>query len=174
LTCDFELRKDLSQEMLLHLVRVESDLPGRTRSWYIKSCEFCARNYLQHGRSVDSIKRCSNLVSLDQSDDDGDGSFWFCRETADPIDLHSELITQDIVDLLVPQLTDAQRQILSLLMHGCGVREIARELSVSHPTVIKHQRKIARIASILLLDSACVAARDGASANAARRECLDS
>ena len=161
LTCDFEPRKDLSQEMLMHLVRVETDIPGRTRSWYIKSCEFRARNYLQHGRSVDSIKRCNNLVPLDPNDGDRDGSFWFCWEAADPIDLHGELIAQDIVDLLISQLTDMQQQILSLLMHGFSVRETARKLSVSHPAVIKHRRKIARIASGLLRDSGCTVPRDG-------------
>ena len=156
LTCDFELRKDLSQEMLIHLVRVEAALPGRTRSWYIKSCEFCARNYLQHGRSVDSIKRCDNLELLDHGGNDRDSSFLFCREAADPIDLHGELITQDIVDLLALRLTVAQQQILFLLMHGFGVREIARELSVSHPAVLKHRKRIARVASVLLRDSACI------------------
>ncbi len=55
LSADTELQKDLLQEMFIHLVRIEAELPGHTPSWYIKSCEFHARNYLKHGRSVDSL-----------------------------------------------------------------------------------------------------------------------
>jgi DNA-directed RNA polymerase specialized sigma24 family protein len=154
LTGDLELQKDLLQEMFIHLVRVEADQPGQTLSWYIQSCQFRAGKYLARGRSVDSIKRRENLVPLGQTDDDD--IFCLCLDTADPIDLHSELITRDIVDLLVPQLTDVQQQILFLLMHGFGVREIARELRVSHPTIITQRKKIARAASALLADSGCI------------------
>jgi DNA-directed RNA polymerase specialized sigma24 family protein len=150
LTGDFDLQKDLMQEMFIHLLRVEAAQPRQTASWYIKSCEFCARNYLDRGRSVDSIKRQKDIVPLDPSDDDG---HCVCPDALDPMDLRSELITRDIVDLLVPQLTAMQQQIFSLLMHGFGVREIARHLRVSHPTVIKYRKTIARIASDLLADA---------------------
>lgn len=151
LTGDHELQKDLVQEMFIHLVRVETELPERTLSWYLQSCLFRARNYLALGRSVDSIKRRNNLVPLGYSDD-GDDSDYFCLDAVDPIDLHSELITRDIVDQLLPRLTDVQQHILFRLMHGFGVREIARELCVSHPSVIQHRKKIARIAFCLLQD----------------------
>jgi DNA-directed RNA polymerase specialized sigma24 family protein len=157
LTVDLELQKDLMQEMFIHLVRVEADRPGQTLSWYLQSCQFCARNYLDRGRSIDSIKRQKNLVQLDQGDDDSEGIFQFGLDAVDPVDLRGELITRDIVDLLVPQLTVAQQQILFLLMHGFGVREIARRLCVSHPTIIKHRKQIARSASALLVDAGCFA-----------------
>jgi DNA-binding CsgD family transcriptional regulator len=154
LTGDLELQKDLMQEMFMHLVRVEADQPGQTPSWYLQGCQFHARGYLARGRSVDSIKRQKDLVSLDQGDDN-DSTICVSLDSPDPIDLHGEVITRDIVDLLVPQLTDLQQQILSLLMHGFGMREMARELRVSHPTVIKHRKRIARIASALLVDAGC-------------------
>ena len=154
LTGDLELQKDLVQEMFMHLVRVESDQPGQTPSWYLQGCQFQARNYLDRGRSIDSIKRQKNLVSPDHGDNNG-GTICVSPDALDPIDLHGEVITRDIVDLLVPQLTAVQQQILSLLMHGFGLREIARELRVSHPTVIKHRKRIARIASALLVDAGC-------------------
>jgi DNA-directed RNA polymerase specialized sigma24 family protein len=165
LTSDLELRKDLVQEMFIHLVRVEVDRPGKTLSWYLQSCQFRGRNFLNRGRSVDSIKRGNNLVPLGQSDDDGDESFWLCLDVVDPIDLHGELITRDIVDRLVPQLSDAQQRILFLLMHGFGVREIARELRVSHPAVIKHRKRIARTAAALLADSTHLGSRNGSNGN---------
>jgi len=163
LTGDLDLQKDLMQEMFIHLVQVEADRPGQTLSWYLQGCHFRARDYLDRGRSINSIKRGNNLVPLDQRDDDND-SLGVCPDAPDPIDLHSELITRDIIDLLVPQLTDVQQQILFLLMHGFGVCEIARELHVSHPMVIKHRKSIACTASALLADSAGIGSRTASNA----------
>jgi RNA polymerase sigma factor (sigma-70 family) len=162
LSVDRELRKDLMQEMFMHLVQQEANRPGQTRSWYIQSCRFRARTYLNHGRSVDSIKRGKNLVSLGQSDY-GDDRYDFCHDLTDPIDLRSELITRDILALLLPHLTDIQQRILFLLMHGFGLREIGREIHISHPMVIKHRKKIALIASDLLTDAVCIGSRNDAS-----------
>ena len=153
MTRDLELQKDLLQEMFIHLVRVQVELPGRTPSWYTKSCEFHARNYLKHGRSVDSHKRARNLVPLGQVSNDVDGKVLFLLEPVDPLDLHSELVTQDVVDLIMLRLTETQQRIFFLLIRGLGVREIARELRITHPAVIKHRRKIARIAIELLQET---------------------
>jgi RNA polymerase sigma factor (sigma-70 family) len=152
LTGDFELQKDLMQEMMVHLIRVQSELPDYTLSWHIKSCEFHARNYLKHGRSIDSPKRCHNLVPLAFDGGDGSGEAEVSMEAIDPLDLHRELIAQDIIDLVVARLSETQQQILFLLMNGLGVREIARELGVSHPAVVKQRKKIARITEGFLSD----------------------
>jgi len=153
LTSDPELQKDLMQEMFIHLLRVQVECPKRTLSWYIKSCEFQARNWLKHGRSVDSLKRARSLVSLGQDSEDDGCNRERCVDAADPVDLEGELITQDIVNLIVPQLTETQQHILFLLMKGFRVREIAREMSISHPAVIKHRKRIARIAHEFLTES---------------------
>jgi RNA polymerase sigma factor (sigma-70 family) len=150
LTGDFELQKDLLQEMFIHLVRVETEQSGHTPSWYIKSCEFHARNFLKHGRSVDSLKRARNLIPLGQTYEDTDGHVFCVIEAVDPLDAFGEVMTNDVVELVVPQLTDTQREILYLLMKGLGVRQVARELGVSHPSVIKHRRKIGRLVSSFL------------------------
>ena len=159
LTGDLDLQKDLMQEMFIHLVQVETDRPGQTLSWYLQGCHFRARDYLDRGRSINSIKRSNNLVPLDQRDDDDD-SLGVCPDAPDPVDLYSELIARDIVDLLVLKLTMVQQQILFLLMYGFGVYEIARELGVSYPAVINHRKRIARTAAALLADSACIGSRN--------------
>jgi len=146
LTANEELRKDIVQEMLVHLCHVEIDKPGRTESWYVKSCEYRARNYLKVGRSVDSLKRARDLVPLGQTAEDFDGHVFCLVDAVDPSDGHAELVAQEIVELVMPQLNAMQQEILYLLMKGLGVREIARELKVTHPAVIKHRRKIARLA----------------------------
>jgi hypothetical protein len=62
-----------------------------------------------------------------------------------------------------------QQQILFLLMKGCGVRETGRAVGITHPAVIKHRKKIARIARELLQESegigVAVAVRNGANEN---------
>jgi RNA polymerase sigma factor (sigma-70 family) len=150
LTADFDLQKDLLQEMLIHLCRVEVDKPGRTPSWYVKSCEFHARNYLKLGRSVNSLKRARNLIPLGDSTHESEGHVFCFFDAVDPQDDLAELVTRDILELVMPQLTETQQEILYLLMKGLGVREIARELQMTHPAVIKHRRKIAHIAGPLL------------------------
>jgi len=156
LTGDVELQKDLLQEMFIHLVRVEVELPGHTPSWYIKSCEFHARNCLKHGRSVDSLKRARNLVPLGQTDNDADEHVFCMVDAIDPLDAFAELMTNDVVRLVAPHLSEAQQKTLFLLLKGMGVREIARELGITHPAVIKHRRKIAQLMSSFMNEQATV------------------
>jgi len=40
LTPDRELQKDLMQEMLLHLLRIQNAKPGKTEGWYIRAVSF--------------------------------------------------------------------------------------------------------------------------------------
>jgi RNA polymerase sigma factor (sigma-70 family) len=143
LTGDAELQKDLLQEMFVHLFRIQNSQPAKTPSWYVKSCEFHARNYLRRGRSIDSFKRARNAIPLDAPRID----------PIDPLDLRSEIIANDIIDLILPHLTDTQQRVFFLLLQGLGVREVARALGVSHPAIVKQRRKIALLASTLLKES---------------------
>jgi len=90
-------------------------------------------------------------------------------EPVGPIEIQGELITSDVLNLILPLLSDMRQRVLFLLMKGCGVREAARELGITHPAVIKHRRKIARIARELLQESegvgVAVAVRNGAEDN---------
>lgn len=149
---NLDLQKDLMQEMFLHLVRIQTAAPGQTASWYLRNCELHARNYLlKHGCGIVSSgpaeeaphddKRCAN------------GALAPCPSIG-PIEIQGEPITNDIANLILPLLSGRQRQVLFLLMKGCGVRQTARELGVTHPAVIKHRKKIARVAHELLQDFA--------------------
>ena len=166
LTADPDLQKDLMQEMFVHLVRIQTAEAGQMLSWYLKSCEFHACNYLKFGRSSDSLKRAGNGVPYDEIPDGNDAPG---ASPAPSIEIQGELITNDIVNRILPQLSDMQQQILFLLMKGCGVRETGREVGITHPAVIKHRKKIARVARELLRESAglggTVAAHNGANGN---------
>ncbi len=146
LTSDHELQKDLMQEMFVHMVQMRTREPGKTLSWYIKSCEFHARNHLKLGRSIDSHKRAKNGISLDGASEEHSATVEHDIQVAASIDLYGELITNDLVDLIMPHLTESQQKTMLLLMKGMGVREIARELGITHPAIIKHRKKIARVA----------------------------
>jgi hypothetical protein len=52
-------------------------------------------------------------------------------------------------------------------MKGCGVRETGREVGITHPAVIKHRKKIARVARVLLQESTVedLARHNGADGN---------
>jgi DNA-directed RNA polymerase specialized sigma24 family protein len=173
LTADPDLQKDLMQEMFVHLVRIQTAEAGQTLSWYLKSCEFHARNYLKPGRRIDSLKRSGNGVpdeeapAVDNGEPRGNGAAYSPAAVA--VEIQGERITNDIVNRIVPRLSDMQQQILFLLMKGCGVRETGREVGITHPAVIKHRKKIARVARELLRESAglggTVAAHNGANGN---------
>src|ERR1051326_1730523 len=151
ITADIDLQKDLVQEMLVHLLQAQRDRPGQSTSWYFKSCEFHGRNFLRLGRSIDSYKRAKGRVQ--SSPDPGPAKEGFFPEQFFPrMDLvesrngQDGLLGDDIYQLIAPRLSDRQRSIVTLLMQGHGVREVARQLGITHPAVIKHRKKIARIA----------------------------
>src|SRR5437870_5655398 len=55
-TADASLYEELMQEGMIHLWQKETRHPGHTRSWYLESCKFKLRAYLELGHSVDSLK----------------------------------------------------------------------------------------------------------------------
>jgi hypothetical protein len=161
LTGDLDVQKELMHEMFLHLVRMRTVDPDRPLSWYLKSCEFRARNHLKldgpSGASMPEVMPVGN----ERGGVDGRSS----SPLVGQIEIQGELITGDVLNLILPLLSDRQQQVLFLLMKGCGVRETGRQLGITHPAVIKHRKKIARIAHELLQESegigVAVAVRDG-------------
>src|SRR5206468_9208579 len=71
LTADQALQDDLMQECLIRLWQLESEEPGRTRSWYLQNCRFHLQHWLASGRSLDSRKRANgdNRITLDGDND---------------------------------------------------------------------------------------------------------
>jgi DNA-directed RNA polymerase specialized sigma24 family protein len=150
LTSDTELRRDLVQEMYVHFMSQVAEDQEHSLTWYVKGCEFHGRNYLRRGRSVDSLKRARGQVLLRVEPG--------VREESSPTDLvESESMTtdgtmysEDVLAQLDPYLSARQKVILERLMRGYGVRQVARELGISHVAVIKHRRKIAKIAAEIM------------------------
>lgn len=140
------LDEDLMQEALIHWWQIQERHPGQTRSWYLQNCRFHLQHHLASGRSVDSLKR-RNLQVHDSSEGDDEGNSW--ENLAGPDSVMADVSARDMLFALVKWLSDRERMILHFLVEGMGVREIARQLDVSHPTVIKSRRKIAGLAKAL-------------------------
>ena len=154
LTRDTFLQQDLMQEMSVCLMDAEQRAPGKTLSWYIKAGEFCARNYLSRGRSIDSFKRRAygtNLAELEFRRLDRKQARF---ELLDPTDLRGELAIKDLVERLTSLLSTDEQETLGLLLEGFGVRAVARKRGVTHPVIVKQRRKIAHLASRLLQEAA--------------------
>jgi hypothetical protein len=156
LTSDLDVQKDLMREMLAHFVRVRAVTPGQTLNWYFRSCEGHARDYLELDR---------NILPQDEFPFVNDA-----RSVLDPrpasrsvgsIEIEGQRIGTDVLDLFLPLLSDMQQQVLVLLMQGCGVREAGRRLGITHPAVIKHRKKIARIGREILQQPAGIGASNG-------------
>jgi DNA-binding CsgD family transcriptional regulator len=143
MTGDATLREDLMQEALIHLWLLEEQRPGQTHSWYLQGCKFHLQHYLTAGRSIDSGKRRAGRVSLPEIPEDQCDLFGQA-ETEGPI--VGLIHTREIIFLLSQRLSSQEKSILNCLADGLGAREIAARLKVTHPTIIKYRRKIARLA----------------------------
>ena len=139
LTNNAALHDDLMQEALTHLWLQECRLPGQTQSWYLQSCKFHLQHCLQAGRSIDSVKRRERQVSITDQEENGE---LVALGVTDSV-AFSHVSEREVVNWLSARLQPIEQIVLSQLTAGWGVREIARQLSVSHPTVIKCRRKIA-------------------------------
>jgi DNA-directed RNA polymerase specialized sigma24 family protein len=144
LTQDPSLREDLMQEALVHLWLLEEQRPGQKPSWYMQSCKFRLQHYLAAGRSVDSGKRRGRQVALKPEDDDSGVEFGLWESENAVLGL---VAAREIVMLLHGHLSLREQSVLSGLTEGMAVREIATQLRVSHPTVLKDRQRIAQLAS---------------------------
>jgi RNA polymerase sigma factor (sigma-70 family) len=146
LTSDYTLRKDLMQEALIHLWKIQMQRPGQTESWYLQNCRYHLQHYLSSGRSMDSLKRNSARVEL-SSECEEDEALWLDREQTDLV--REAVSARDLIAALSKKLTPRERMVLLFLADGLGPREIAKRLKVSHPMVIKYRRKIAKMVSLI-------------------------
>ena len=131
------------QEALIHLWLLEERRPAQSRSWYLQSCKFHLQNFIAAGRSVDSLKRMRGMVSLSDGDDHVEEliSDFYGESTT-----FAHVSARDIMMSLANRLAPFERSVLGYLGEGLHAREIALRLNVTHPTVIKHRRRIAALA----------------------------
>jgi hypothetical protein len=143
LVTDSAMQKDLMQEGLLRLCRLETEKIGQTRSWYLQNCRFHLQHWLALGRSLDSFKRDidDNRVVIDTVADE---------ETLEGYDTNGELFelvcAKDFVSTLACHLKPRERALLGGLAEGLVLRDVALQLNLSYRTALNYRRKIAGLA----------------------------
>jgi DNA-directed RNA polymerase specialized sigma24 family protein len=144
-TCTFNptLRQDLMQEARLHLWRLESRHPGQAISWYLCGCRYHVQHCLARGRSVDSGKRRTGQLEVD----DETGIYLEqLEELTTGNETFEEAAVHDLLETLGVSLRPCERIVLLCLAEGANTRLISDRLGMSCPTVAKYRRKIARLA----------------------------
>jgi DNA-binding CsgD family transcriptional regulator len=142
-TGDPTLQQDMLQECLVCLWKIESEKPGRTRSWYLQNCRFHVQHWLAAGRSLDSHKRAlgGNRVPLHGTEEDTALDGYHTNG-----ELFEAVSVRDLVSTLAPMLKPAERIVLRGLAEGLVLREIASRSGISYPTALKYRRRIAALA----------------------------
>jgi len=129
---------DLYQEICLYLWQHYSQgLPiGINEAYVIKGCEFHIQNFLRKGRpkaifsSLDELIAPGGLTLADILEDKKE-------------DFRSSIEEKLTVDEIIALgLTEKEKSALSFLLKGYTVREIAKELGISHVMVLKYKKKI--------------------------------
>ena len=151
LTSNSALREDLMQEALIHLWQIQEQRPGQAESWYLQNCRYHLQHYLAAGRSVDSPKRSFAQVHLVDNGEDGADSLELLGNIESYDAILAIVSARDIVESLSKLLSEREQSILAYLAEGLGTCDIAKRLSISHPMVIKHRRKIAALATKLAI-----------------------
>jgi DNA-directed RNA polymerase specialized sigma24 family protein len=139
------VQEDLVQEMVSHLVRLRSHTPGRSPDWYLRACTFHARLCLQQRRRVRPTPAMAFTVQRVPAPANGG---------PEPMAVFDEVVAFGLDDRLGERLTPRQREVFDRLLAGRGLREIGRELGISHVAVIKLRNKIARTGQVMLRTAA--------------------
>jgi RNA polymerase sigma factor (sigma-70 family) len=145
-TRDKASREDLTQEAMIHLWQQELRCPEQSESWYIQSCLFHLRNYVQRGRSLDSPRRRRARGSLTAFSPPADSTEVHLERDESPL---PTVCANDMLALLLPKLKAREREVLCCLAEGMELGDIARKLRVSRQAVGKQRRKIALVATKL-------------------------
>lgn len=145
-TSDRASREDLAQEAIIHLWQKELRCPEQSESWYIQSCLFHLRNYIQRGRSLDSPRRRRARGSISTVSRRADSAEVHLERDESPL---PTVCANEILALLLPKLKGREREVLCCLAEGLELGDIARRLRVSRQAVGKQRRKIAQVATRL-------------------------
>lgn len=121
LTSDVELRNDLAQEMRIRLWKALLESTSHTDSYLRQACVRSARDYIKSGRSVDSRKRRSTVVTYD--------------DQAPVADDRAAIETIEFVQRLRDDLIGRARDVADLLGRGRAPVQIAAGFGVSRQAI---------------------------------------
>ncbi|MFH1791084.1 MAG: sigma-70 family RNA polymerase sigma factor [Candidatus Omnitrophota bacterium] len=131
---------DLFQEMCLYLWQHYGEgLPiGINESYVIKGCEFHLLNFLRKGRK--SFK----TVSLDEPVNENGLTLKETLASPQDASLYDMDARITIDNIRSRGLTKKENEVLTLLLKGHTVREIAGIMGISHVMVLKHKKNVVK------------------------------
>lgn len=130
--------EDLYQEMCLYLWQhYGNGLPiGINESYAIKGCEFHIQNFLRKGRQKVALSSLDELITPGGPTL---GDILEDKREALRSRIENEVTIDEIRNI---GLTDREKSVFSYLLKGYTVREIAKEIGVSHVMVLKYKKGI--------------------------------
>src|SRR5437762_7933550 len=140
---NFHARKDLIQEALVHLWSSERQHPRQRRSWYLQGVKFHLNDFMNSGRSLDSLKRRGAQVSF--ADNSAEWDHW--RDSLELDEgIMSAVNSHDICSVLLDRLRPTDQLILRGMAEGLRISEIANALHRPRGFVESHRLRIAKLA----------------------------
>lgn len=124
---------DLVQEMVLHLWEKwrKGEVERHTRSYILQSCWFHIKNYL---RKSDSRLK---TISVDESVDKEDIYLWgIIPQESIPVTDAVEF-EMTVESIMSNGLTQREKEVFSLILEGCTLREVGEKLRISFVRVFK-------------------------------------
>jgi len=138
LLTSFYSEEDLYQEMCLYLWQhYGQGLPiGINEAYVIKGCEFHIQNFLRKGRPKAMLSSLDELISPEGLTL---GDILEDKKEDFRLNIENKLTVDEIKSL---GLTDREKSVITYLLKGYTVREIAKEIGVSHVMVLKYKKSI--------------------------------
>jgi DNA-directed RNA polymerase specialized sigma24 family protein len=130
--------KDLFQEMSLYLwEHYKYGLPiGINKAYVIKACEFHLKNFLRKGGKKPSILSLDAPIGLEGQTL---GDVTEDKNALYGLSLENKLTIDEIQNI---GLTSNEKSVLTRLLEGLTIREVAKDLEISHVMVLKYKKNI--------------------------------
>jgi RNA polymerase sigma factor (sigma-70 family) len=131
---------DLFQQAMLHLWREHKAdrLSGKTESYIAQGCMFFLKNYIRTNHKT--IDR--NSVSLEKETPNGESLIETISDTGAGDGDADNIRIKALRNSLDNDLSERERKVLDCYLRGLTTREIGRRFNVSHPMVIKIEKRI--------------------------------
>ncbi|MDD4940922.1 MAG: sigma-70 family RNA polymerase sigma factor [Candidatus Omnitrophica bacterium] len=125
--------EDLYQEALLHLWKEYNagTISDKTDSYILQGCYFHLKNYIR--KTMDKVKLTSINLPIDEDGSTIEDTL-ACPDKSAEEAVDNTLLAEA---LKMKGLSEREERVLSLSLSGMTVREIGKEMGISHVMVIK-------------------------------------
>jgi DNA-binding CsgD family transcriptional regulator len=103
---------------------------------------------MSQGRSLDSCRFLSKRLFTisDHLPHEGAWNEEIVEQCETETSIESDICARDAIVVLKSRINSLEKEIITYLVEGFGIREIARRIGVSHVCVLNHRSTIAKVA----------------------------